>query len=174
MGARDLKPKQGILIDGKKYKDGVHVRRVSKVKLDVQDAHADQGVKLGVRIAHDQEITELTMERNDIQALPRDPASEAELESNDPAGGEKWRAWRVPRHLLPGNLDGFRTRFRVTHPKGTQTVKWAVVYADQPFSGGYVIFGFADVGWNGAESAAVTVTRRPPSRAKPRRPKRGR
>ncbi len=174
MGALTAKPAQGILIDGKKYKDGAYVRRKSKVDVSPRDGQSGQDVKIAVRIAQDQEVAELTLEGTEIQNCPRHHASEAHLDSHDPASGESWRVWLVPRELLPGNLKGFKTTFKLTRPRAIQTVKWAVVYADQEFSGGFVIFGYADVGWNGAEKGAVARGRRPPRPRKPRRPKRSR
>jgi hypothetical protein len=168
MGALKKKPRQGILIDGHKYKDGANVLRKSKVDVVAPDGNSHAGVKLGVRIASDQTVRELRIARAEIHGLPRDGESESELERNDPAAAESWRAWRVPRALLPNNLHNFRTTFRLTPPKATQTVKWAVVYEDQSFAGGFVIFGHADVGWKGAETGSATTKRRPPSRTKPR------
>jgi len=174
MGAFTAKPAQGILIDGKKYKDGTSVRRKSKVDVGPPDSQSGKGVKIGVRIAQDQEVAELTLEGAEIQNLPRHHASEAHLDSHDPAAGESWRVWLVPRERLLRNLKGFKTTSRLTRPRAIQTVKWAVVYADQEFSGGFVIFGHADVGWNGAEKGAATRGRRSPSPRRPRRPKRSR
>ena len=174
MGALTKKPSQGILIAGHKYKDGAYVLRKSTVNVVPPDGEPHEAVKLGVRIASDQEVVELKLGQAEIHGLPRDGDSESELERNDPAGGERWRAWRVPRALLPGNLKNFRTMFRLTPPKAIQTVKWAVVYEGQSFSGGFVIFGHADVGWKGAEKESAPVTRRLPSRKKPRPKKRGR
>jgi hypothetical protein len=59
--------------------------------------------------------------------------------------------------MLPDDLHGFKTTFRLNPTTGTQTVKWAIVYKKQQFSGGYVIFGLADVGWHGAERRAATA-----------------
>lgn len=174
MGALTQKPKSGILIDGHKYKDGINVLRKSKVKVGVIDGEPDRGVKLAVRIASDQEVVELKLVQSEIHGLPRDEYSESELETNDGAGGEKWRAWRVPRALLPNDLGNFKTTFRLGPPKAIQTVKWAVVYEDQSFTGGFVIFGHADVGWSGAEQQGATLKRRPKSRKKPRPKKRRR
>ena len=174
MGAFTAKPAQGILIDGKKYKDGASVRGKSKVDVGPPDTQSGKGVKIAVRITQDQEVAELTLEGAEIQNLPRHHASEAHLDSHDPAAGKSWRVWLVPRELLPRDLKGFKTTFRLTRPRAIQTVKWAVVYADQEFSGGFMIFGFADVGWKGAEKGAATRGRRSPSPRKPCRPKRSR
>jgi hypothetical protein len=173
MGALKKKTTQGILIDGHKYKDGANVLRKSKVTVVPPDGSPKQGIKLGVRIASDQDVVEFKLGQAAIQDLPRDGDSESELDTNDPAGGESWRVWRVPRGLLPPNLKDFKTTFRLSPPKAIQTVKWAVVYANQPFSGGFVIFGHADVGWNGAEKGSGSVERRSGSRKKPRPKKRG-
>ena len=62
MGAFTAKPAQGILIDGKKYKDGASVRGKSKVDVGPPDTEFGQDVKIGVRIAQDQEVAELTLE----------------------------------------------------------------------------------------------------------------
>jgi hypothetical protein len=168
MGALKGKPAQGLLIAGKKYKAGTRVLRRSKVKVQPPDTNPTQGVKLGVRIADDQDVEEFTIDRAIIHALPRDSNSEQYLNGKDPAAGETWRVWSVPRDYLPGDLKGFRTTFKLTKPRAIQTVKWAVVYADQTFDGGYVIFGHADVGWNGAEKSAVRARTQPA----PRRPRR--
>ena len=164
MGSLKGKPSQGILIDGHKYKDGANVYRKSKVDMNVPDGSPTKGVKLGVRIASNQTVIECKLDGVEIQGLPRDPTGESELEKNDPAGGESWCVWSVPRDLLPKNLRNFKTTFRLTPPTAIQTVKWAVCYAHQSFTGGYVIFGFADVGYKGAETGGATTKRRRSSR----------
>jgi hypothetical protein len=90
MGAFTAKPAQGILIDGKKYKDGAYVRRRSRVHVDPPDGQSGKGVKSAVRIAQDQDVAELTLEGAEIQNLPRHHGSEAHLDSHDPAAGESW------------------------------------------------------------------------------------
>lgn len=168
MGALTLKPKQGILIDGRKFKDGSNLLRKSTVTVK-EGSKPKQGVRLAVRIGEKQDILEFKLGESRIDMCPRDPEGEAQLQQQDGAVAEKWIAWQVPRELLPTSLGGFKTTFRLARPTGVQSVKWAVVYDDEPFSGGYVIFGTADVGWHHAERPKAK-----PRRLKPRRPKRKR
>ena len=147
MGGFMARAKQGIRIKTKKIeRTNGGVERESTVSVVVDDPAKIREVKLGVRLATGQRVTKF--EWPHLNVLPLyDAAVAAELNAVDKfkMDGEEWAGWRVPSAKLPG-LNGFKTAFGLSPaiPEG-QTVMWAVVYHDEPFSGDHVYIGYADV-----------------------------